>query len=90
VSEREVRDKRRQRARTLKTFGLLMALLCGLCTTTCAGPAAVGRLRGEADHIADLILLIATIVGVLPVAIGLGMFLVGLRIERKLKGSPPA
>ena len=90
MSEREVRDKRRQRARTLKTFGLLMALLCGLCTTTCAGPTALERLRGEGEYMADFVLIIATIVGGLPTLVGLGMFLVGLRIERKLKGSPPA
>jgi len=69
----------------MKFAGILMASLCGLCTTTCAGPAAIDALRGQADYMAPFYLMIAAIIGGAPALCGVALYLGGRWVERGLK-----
>ncbi len=85
MSEREDWNRRLQQARSLKVTGVMLALLCGLCTATCAGPTALGVLRGEVDVSETSYLGIAGVIGGLPIFCGLILYLGGIWVERGLR-----
>ena len=83
MSERDQRVRRAERARSLKTAGVMIATFCGLCTTTCAGPTAWNVARGENhDYMAAFVLQLAALIGLLPMFVGVGLYLVGRHMQR--------
>lgn len=84
MSERDDRNARLGFAQTLKTSGLMVVLLCGLCTATCAGPAAynhaLGRGGGETFYLG-----LAAVIGGVPIALGLVLLIGGVLTERAIR-----
>jgi hypothetical protein len=74
---RQERERRRKLGEALRITGILIATLCGLCTATCAGPSAVGMAMGEGDEYDPMVLTIASVIGVLPFLVGVGLALWG-------------
>lgn len=73
----------------MKSAGIMMATLCGLCTSTCAGPAALSLVRGQGDYMAQFVLLVAAVIGVLPALGGVALYFAGHKIGSAARAKPP-
>jgi len=85
MSERQDRNSRLQLAQALKGGGLMMVLLCGLCTATCAGPSAYRELSGGGGQEETFYLGLAVMIGAVPILVGLLLFVGGVLTERAIK-----
>jgi hypothetical protein len=96
MTDADWRARELARARHLKSSGVFMASLCGLCTGTCAGPTAYRVVIGRPEYMGELVLFVAAVIGVVPMLIGLGLYFLGRSDERRLleirppPSSPPS